>query len=357
MARKSQSFLINKDSTVKQAMQFMSNIGQKEIFIVDDYNKLFGALSDGDIRKWILKEGSLQERVEEVCNKNPVFVEEDYSAEEVKRLMLSLKIEAIPIVKKTKEVSLILTWNDVFAGTVPKQTAKLTAEVVIMAGGVGKRLDPFTRILPKPLIPINDKPVLEIIMDRFCKYGVEKFYVSVNHKSKMIKYYFEDMNKKYDIHYIEEKKPLGTVGSLKSLLGNQKMNDTLLVTNCDIIIDSDYMDIVKFHNENGNDLTLVVSCKHFVVPYGVCEIENGGLLKSILEKPEYDLLVNTGMYVLEKELLKLIPDNDVFHMTDLMIAAKELGHKIGAFPIHENNWIDVGQWEEYHKAIEKLKGD
>jgi dTDP-glucose pyrophosphorylase len=347
------TFLIKKDETVKQAMRQMKQVGEKQLFVVDETGKLFGAISDGDIRKWILSEGSLEEKLIKVCNKKPITVGKDYNLNDVKKIMLDLKIEAIPVIIANQEIIDILVWDQIFRGDVKRQKEKLEIPVVIMAGGRGSRLDPFTRILPKPLIPIGDKPILEIIIEKFREYGINDFYLSINHKSKMIKSYFEEMNERYNIKYIEEDMPLGTAGSLK-LLPHQ-ISGPFLVTNCDIIIDSDYSEIIKFHRESGYDMTIVVSYKHYVIPYGVCEIVNGGILREIKEKPEHDLLVNTGMYVINPKLIDLIPDRRFFNITDLIREVKDNGYKVGVFPISERSWIDIGQWEEYHKALKNMK--
>jgi NDP-sugar pyrophosphorylase family protein len=288
-----------------------------------------------------------------VCNNNPKSVNENYRLDEVKHLMVTLLIECIPVVKDDKQISEVLTWEQVFVDKHPIQKGQLDLPVVVMAGGKGTRLDPFTRVLPKPLIPINDKPIIEIIMDKFGEYGVKEFYLSVNHKSRMIRSYFEEVNDRYTINYIEEEEPLGTAGSLRSLV--DRINDSVLVVNCDTIIESDYNELVKFHNDKGNDLTLVVSLKHYVIPFGVCEIENGGELKEIKEKPESDLLVNTGMYVIRKRALKIIPENQFFNITDLIEKCKKQGHKVGVFPISDKCWIDIGHWDEYQNAIEKMR--
>jgi len=211
------SFLIVADGTIKQAMKQMSAIGEKELFVVNGENKLIGSLSDGDVRRWILKEGSLKEKVDRICNKDPKTVGESYEIESVKEVMLEQKIESIPVITTNNEVKDVLLWDDVFAGKIRKHREEIDVPVVIMAGGKGARLDPFTKILPKSLIPIGDKPIIEIIMDKFSEYGMKDFYVSVNHKAKMIKSYFEETNGKFNITYIEEEKPLGTAGSLKLL--------------------------------------------------------------------------------------------------------------------------------------------
>lgn len=353
MNKKLRTFTITKDISIKGAMRHMRDLGEKVLFLIDEKQKLIGALSDGDIRRWILSGGSLEEAVAKIYNAHPRFVKENYEIKDVKKIMLDFGIECVPVVNRNKKITNVLTWEEVFAGKVSKQKQPINAEVVVMAGGKGTRLDPFTRILPKPLIPIGDKPIIEIIMDKFCAYGVADFHLSVNHKARMLKSYFEETSGRYNIQYIEEKKPLGTIGSLKFI--NGKGGRPVVVTNCDIIIDCDYAELLAFHEEHHYDITIVVSCKNYVIPYGVCEIENGGKLTRIKEKPEYDLLINTGMYVINRNMIDLIPKNRFFNTTDLIAKAKQKGKKVGAFPINEKAWVDVGQWEEYHKAIDKMR--
>jgi len=221
-----------------------------------------------------------------------------------------------------------------------------------MAGGSGTRLDPFTRILPKPLIPIGDKPVIEILIERFAKYGSRCFYISLNYKSRIVKAFFEDYVKEYNISFIDEEKPLGTAGSLKLLAG--KIKTTFIVSNCDILVQEDYNKIVEFHREGQYMLTIVGSVQHHVVPYGVCKTDIGGGLVDFEEKPKYDFLVNTGMYVLDPGVLKYIPPGKEFDMTELIHDLVQKGKKIGVFPVSEKSWIDIGQWEQYKKAVEDL---
>jgi NDP-sugar pyrophosphorylase family protein len=222
-----------------------------------------------------------------------------------------------------------------------------------MAGGKGTRLDPFTKILPKPLIPIGDKPIIEVIMDKFHAFGMTDFYVTLNHKSKMIKAYFEEFKTKYKIKYIDEEKPLGTAGGLKYL--PPEVAGVIFVTNSDIIIEGDYGKILKFHKENKNEITIVASVKNYNIPYGVCEIENGGRLQKIKEKPDLSFLVNTGMYVVNSSILSMIPEGEYYHITQLIDDLKCDGRRIGVYPISENAWMDVGEWGKYKETLEKFK--
>ena len=345
-------FLIKKKASVKEAMKQINQVGEKVLFVVDEKGKLLGSLTDGDIRRWILNEGSLEKEIDGIYYKKPIFVSKDYADEEVKGLMLENKIEWIPVVKANREITDVLLWEDVFGDGILAPRGKLDIPIVIMAGGKGTRLDPFTRILPKPLIPIGDKAIIDIIMERFSRHGVNEYFVSINHKAKMIRSYFEEMATKYIIHYIEEEEPLGTAGSLKFL--KHRINNSVMVSNCDTIIDCDYSEIVKFHNKNNYQISIVGSMKHFTIPYGICEIENGGVLRNLTEKPEYDYLVNTGMYILTKDTLDLIPEKQQYHVTDLIKTVKSNGGRIGVFPISEKSWIDIGQWDEYRKSLKSL---
>ncbi len=339
-------------TSVRLAMKRLSEIGEKELFVVDKEGRLVGALSDGDIRKWLLHGGSIDAPVDHVCNMDPKFVEHGYDLEDVKRLILKLKVESLPVVDKNRKIERVLIWDAVFGNKIGIEKTRLDLPVVIMAGGKGTRLDPFTRILPKPLIPIGDKPIIELIMEKFGEYGIKQFIISLNHKARMVKSYFEEAKQVYKINYVIEETPLGTAGALK-LLG-KKIKRTFIVTNCDIIINCDYAELVEFHAKSQNDITIVVSCRNFVIPYGVCDIEPGGALKGIREKPGYDVLVNTGMYVVEPKLMRLIPANKAFNFTDLITKAQNHKMKVGVFPISEASWLDIGQWEEYQKVVKNL---
>jgi NDP-sugar pyrophosphorylase family protein len=215
-----------------------------------------------------------------------------------------------------------------------------------MAGGKGTRLKPITNILPKALIPIGESTILEHIMDRFAGIGCLNFHLSVNYKADMIRHYFKALNHPdYKISYFEEEKPLGTVGSLYLLKG--KINQTFFISNCDIIIEEDYGEIYNYHKENKNEITIVAALKHYPIPYGTIETGNNGILLSLSEKPELTFKINSGMYILEPHLINDIPENTFYHITDLIDKVKSEGGKVGVFPVSENSWQDIGDWDEY----------
>lgn len=353
MLKEFSEILLNEMATVKEAMKFLDKTAEKILFIVDENNSLKGALTDGDIRRWILKDGSLNAKVVEVCNQDCYHVHLGFNLEVVKKEILQRKIVYVPVVNDLNIVIEFLIWDNLFDSGIKRKTLRsLDIPVVIMAGGKGTRLDPFTKILPKPLIPIGDKTILELIIDKFVDFGVTDFTLSVNYKAKIIKSYFEEISPDYSISYIDEDVPLGTAGSLGSF--DPGYAKCFFVTNCDIIISADYSEILQFHYENMNDITVVASLKHIKIPYGVCKLGPEGLLDTIDEKPENDYLISTGMYIVNPNLLDLIPRGSVYHMTNLIEDANSVGKRIGVFPISENSWIDTGEWVEYQKAVKKL---
>lgn len=346
-------YKVTQNSSIRKAVKVMDEGGIGFVVCVDEDDGIIGVLSDGDFRRAVLGGINLENRVLDIINKNFISVTAGFDEEEMENIFNKGTAQQIPILEAGKLVD-IVTRDSFYCkkGGVESRHNEVRLPVVIMAGGKGNRLDPFTRILPKPLIPIGEKPVIEIIMDEYAKYGMKEFYVSINHKGNMIKAFFADYNVGYKIEYIHESKPLGTSGALKCLEG--KVATPFFVTNCDVIIKADYGLIYKYHQDNKYALTLIGSMKHMIIPYGVCEIENGGLLKNIIEKPSSDILVNTGMYLLNPDVVSLIPENEYFDMTDLINKLRKLNMPIGLFPISADSWVDIGQLEEYTKAVNKL---
>ncbi|MDP8213484.1 MAG: nucleotidyltransferase family protein [Candidatus Zapsychrus exili] len=344
--------LIKPDQSIKLTLKHMDLVGEKTMFVVDKKKKLLGTVTDGDIRRWILKGKSLLDDVSSVMNCKPISLAKDFQQEQTKTIMIKKEIECLPVVDEAQRVIAAVWWMDLFKSKL-KKLRSLELPVVIMAGGEGARLHPFTKILPKPLMPIGDKPIIEIIINRFFDYGCKDFYLSLNYKSSIIKAYFSDFKHAYKINYILESKPLGTAGSLHFL--KNRIKKTFFVSNCDILIEADYADIFEFHRQKKNKITLVSSMKNYTIPYGVCEIQGGGVLKNIREKPEYDFLVNTGMYVLEAEVLADIPKNHFFNITDLINDYLKRGEKIGVYPVSEKSWLDMGQFEALQETLNKFK--
>ena len=347
---KDDASFINPKFTLRQALKQMGLLGKKCLIVVKK-NKFLGTLSDGDIRKALLSTGEIDTPIQDIFNQNSYFVfRKEFNKDLVKKVFLKEKYDVIPILNSDNTIHKIVEWGEIFS---EKNKGKaLKVPVVIMAGGFGTRLKPFTQVLPKPLVPLNEKTVIEHVIEKFTALGMDKFFISINFKGKILKAFFDELDPAYLVKFIEEEKPLGTGGSLLKLKGVVK--STFMVTNCDVIIDIDHNDLIDFHKKNKCDLTLVASSKEIVIPYGACEINEEGYLEKIMEKPKLDYLINAGLYVIEPEILSYIPKNSFFHMTDLIKKIKKDNKKVGVFPIDENSWVDIGQWEEYKNAVKRL---
>ena len=278
-------------------------------------------------------------------------MQNQYTSDEAKRILRDKKIDLIPIVDEEYKVVDYITWS-IINGRKQNKKTLCNVSVVIMAGGKGTRMEPFTSVLPNPLIPIHEKPIIEHIIERFTDMGCSDFHLTVNYKGKILKAYFEELKPDYSVSFVDESQPLGTAGSLQYL--KEKFDKPFFVTNCDIIIKADYVNLYEFHQKGGYDITLVASAKEYIIPYGTCELNVEGELSHINEKPKYDFLINTGLYILSSDILELIPENRFYHITHLIEEAINQGKKVGVFPIDDDAWIDVGEWAEYKKVMALL---
>lgn len=347
--------IINNSLTIRDAVKKMDEYKISSLVVLNDQNKVLGIFTLGDFRRSIFFGLDIDEKVNTVINKNFKYLMKGFSMKDAKRIFIENNlINEIPVVdKKFKLLNTINKKDFISQKQINSKIFNFNkVPVIIMAGGKGTRLDPFTRILPKPLIPIGNNPIIKLIMDNFKNFGSKKFYISVNEKSSMIKAYFSDFRSKYNIKYIHEKKPLGTAGSLKLLQNNLK--SSFFVINSDILIQSHLPSMLEHHKKNNNDLTIISSMRNYTIPYGVCNFDKNGELKKIIEKPNYDHFINTGLYILEPKVLKLIPRNKKFDMNELLNKMKEKKLKVGVFPISENSWLDIGQWSEYKKNLKKF---
>lgn len=340
---------INRNISIRDAIKKLDDTGIR-ILLVTEGERLEGVVTDGDIRRWILKKGDLECCVSEVMNTNPVCV--IYTNRKLaKKIMQERCMHAIPLINEKREVVDLLFWNEEFSNNL-NIYGNIDLPVVIMAGGKGTRLHPYTKILPKPLIPIGDIPIIERIINKFRDHGCRKFYLTVNYKKNMIKAYFNEIKKEYEVLYVEEEIPLGTAGSLYLL--KDTINTTFFLSNCDILIDANYAEILKYHKENNNKITVITSLKNYVIPYGVINLGDEGKIGTIEEKPEYNFLVNTGMYVLEPDVLDDIPKNEFFHITQLIDKYLKQGKNVGTYPVTDNAWLDMGEIKEMERMIERL---
>jgi len=339
--------------TLREAMKQLGFIGKRCLVVVDADKRLLGTLSDGDVRKAILQGAGFENPISLVYYREPTSLRVGkYTLEEARWLFVHKKYDLVPVVDDGGIVVEILFPDSVLNNVESQPSRSLDVPVVIMAGGRGTRMEPFTKVLPKPLVPIHDKPVIEHIIERFTKAGCNDFHLTVNYKGRILKAYFEELKPDYHVHFVDEVEPLGTGGSLRFLDG--KFSVPFFVTNCDILINADLQSLYDFHQKDGHAITLVASAKRYVIPYGTCKLNGEGHLSHINEKPGYDFLVNTGVYVLNPEVLGFIPENTFFHITHLIEKVKDLGMTVGVFPIDDEAWVDVGQWSEYRNAVERL---
>ncbi len=347
---------VNKDETVQEAVTRLDREGFGVICIIDEKGCLQGIMTNGDFRKYILTEGKLSAPVTEAMNAHPVVVtESENMMDQIHHAFMDPGIRSLPIIDRNGKLVDVVFLYDVHRELPRQEVTPLPehCQVVVMAGGKGTRLEPFTRILPKPLLPVGEKPIIEIIMDRFHAHGVHRFWISVNHKAKMVRAYFEEQSQPWDIRFLEEDKPLGTIGALYQL--KSQIEHPFFVTNCDIVVLADYGKMYEYHMKHEYDMTLVTSAMQYTIPYGVCELRNGGELERIVEKPRIDLLVNTGLYILNPDVLSLLPEHEYFDTTDLIQRLLETNRRIGLYPVPQQSWLDVGQWEEYRKTVKRLE--
>lgn len=342
--------IIAPNCTLMAAMKKMDEIKMKILFIFSG-NHFEGILTLGDLQRAIIKGTQLTECVNSIIDRDKIYVSKGEDIESIKSKMAAIRAECMPVIQDGELVD-VYFWEDLFEQPVSDKKPLIDLPVVIMAGGKGTRLKPITNVIPKPLVPVGDKTILEVIMDQFEGIGCHKFYMSVNYKADMMKYYLSQLDHKYDIEFFMEDKPLGTIGSVALLKG--KITTPFIVSNCDSITDQDYRDVYDYHINNHNDMTIVTMIKNFKIPYGVIETGEDGLMVNLKEKPEQTYQVNTGVYILNPECIDEIPYGEFFHVTHLMEKIKARGGRVGCFPVSENSWHDMGEWPEYLKMINVL---
>ena len=337
------------------AMKMIDENSRGILYVVDEEMHLLGSITDGDIRRWILSGGDLDVEIDKVAAKNTI-VTHRLDCKENLQIMRSKAINSIPVLDDDECLVDIQFEPKALDGLTDSQKRTLDGiDVIIMAGGQGTRLYPYTKILPKPLIPIGDIPILERIINRFYDYGARSFYITLNYKKEMIKAYLSDLDVDYFIDSVEEDEPLGTAGSISLI--NKEFSDSVIVTNCDILIETDYEKAFKYHEDSGNAITVVSSSKSLSVPYGVLHTGEKGIIESIEEKPSFSYFVNTGMYILKSSVLKMIPNKTFYHMTDLLNDAMKSGQRVGMYPISESSFLDMGELGVLRDMEERLNAD
>ncbi len=342
--------IIPNDSTILEAIRVLDNQTIKALFTIDDNGRICASLTDGDIRRAILTGINLDSTVDNISNHNFAYVYEEYDSEEVNELMMNKGILVIPVVDDTMRIKKVLYKQNVRKHSTSE---KLCVPVVIMAGGKGTRLFPYTKILPKPLIPVDDIPICERIINSFIDAGCDQFYMVLNYKKSMIKAYFADSDLKSKISFIDEDTPLGTGGGIKLLQG--KINSTFILTNCDILVIEDVKKIVGHHVKEKNEVTMVCSLKNFEIPYGTVEFSEGGDIIAFNEKPQMSFFTNTGYYIVEPCIMDYVGENEEIGMPDIIDKMRKDGRKVGIYPISENSWLDMGQFDSMESMERRLR--
>jgi dTDP-glucose pyrophosphorylase len=325
--------IIDKDHKISEAIKKISKSKIKILFVVDKKNKLLGSVASGDIRRSIGKKIDSNQSVQKIMFKKP-----KYFQEKSKPLLSMESLICIPIVNKRREI-IDFKYNEII-----KKDKKNT--IFIMAGGKGIRLLPLTKKIPKPLLKIKGTPIIEKIILNFRNQGFKNFIISVNYLGYKIKKYLGKGDKlKVNIDYIDEKKYLGTAGSL-SLIDFKKTIFPLIVTNSDLISDIDYYNLIKYHNKKKSDFTICGKNKIFKMPYGEV-LQKNEKVNMIIEKPSIFHLVNAGVYVINKNLLRNTIRNKKLMMNEYIVRLLKKDKKVFCYPVYEN-WIDIGNKIDFY---------
>ena len=341
-------YTVSQSITVKAAIEQMERETIKAVVVTDADGVVVGLFSNGDMRSFFLRGGSLSANICEAMNPAPVLYA---SIEEVEKERLTCKRVIYPIVDQQRRLTDVL--DDTHDVTSEKLSDELRdVPLVIMAGGKGTRLYPYTKILPKPLIPIGDMTITERILHSFQRYGCREVIMVLNYKANMIKAYMNELEKDYELRFVEESEYLGTAGGLRLL--RDQIHSTFFLSNCDVLINADLECIYRTHKMKQNKITFVCSMKDLVIPYGVVETDQEGTIIGMKEKPAFSFLVNTGLYMIEPEVIDDIQEGETIHMPDLAQRYLDRGERVGVFPISERAWMDMGQFSEMENMMKNL---
>jgi dTDP-glucose pyrophosphorylase/predicted transcriptional regulator len=341
--------LVHPSLMIRDALKQMDSAAIQVLVVVDDLDQIVGIVTDGDVRRAVINNIDFNKPISAIMNTRPLTISSQMGKQRAFRFMQRYEIKHLPVINKKKQVIGLFLLSDFLKDNEDVCRLK-TTPVVIMAGGKGTRLDPFTKILPKPLIPVNNKPIIEVIMDKFSSHGMNTFFITVNYKAELIKMFFLENGSDYRVEFIDEKEYMGTAGGLS--LVKDRLQETFILSNCDVITDADIDDLLEYHKRNQNVATILAILRYVKIPYGVLRTQDGNL-EEIIEKPEQHFLINSGVYVLEPEILQLIPQDRPLDMPDLLMLAKQQGLKVQIYPV-SSSWFDIGEWGEYQRAIQLI---
>jgi dTDP-glucose pyrophosphorylase len=334
--------LLENDRTVQKAAELLTENSLRIVLVVDQENRLLGTITDGDIRRALMAGSTMISLATSVMQKNPIAVNQGDSRRKALQIMREKDLLHLPVLDAKGVVVGLETVRDLlFKEQRPNP-------VLLMAGGFGKRLYPLTREVPKPLLPVGEKPILQTILEQLAEGGFSQFFLAVHYRSEQVRAHFGDGSKwGVRIEYLEERQPLGTAGAL-SLLDQTMIDAPLLLMNGDLLTRLDFGQLVDFHGEHGGLATMCVREFDFQIPYGVVH-GDGDQVTDIIEKPVQKFFVNAGIYILEPELLGQCRPDEAIDMPDLLRQVVNDGRKVSMFPIHEY-WLDIGRMEEYEQA-------
>ena len=328
--------------TLKTAIKIIDRNTIKIVLVVDESNKLIGTVTDGDIRRALLRHLQMDSLISAFMNNDPITAKNNDGQSFILSVMKKNEIMQIPTIDDNEVVTGIVSLNDIVS------VKARDNPIFLMAGGFGKRLEPLTNHIPKPLLKVGNKAILEIILERFIEFGFNNFYISTHYKSELIKAHFGNGEKwGVSINYVSEEKPLGTAGSL-SLLPKFDKSVPIIMMNGDILTKIDLKELVDFHSERKANATMCVREYDFTVPYGVVTA-NKGLVVDIVEKPIHKFFINAGIYVLNPEIISMVPNSSFLDMPNLLEKVVQTMGNVNVFPTHEY-WLDIGQMDHFKKA-------
>ncbi len=336
--------LIPKGSSIRQALNELNKLGADAIlFIVDSETTLVGSLTDGDVRRGLLNGYGIDNKVEDIIQKNPKFIRK--GEHNIKKVIeyRENNFRIIPILDKNDRVVNIINFREV--------KSYLPIDVVIMAGGKGERLKPLTDNTPKPLLKVGEKPIIDHVMERLALYGIDDFWITVKYLGEQIEQHLGDGSQSnVVIKYVYEKEASGTIGSVSKI--NDFEHDYVIVHNSDLLTNIDYEHLFLDFIEKDADFSVVTIPYHVNIPYAVLETGNGHVL-SLKEKPTYTYYSNGGIYLMKKEIISMIPKNGFYNTTDLMEELIKQGRKVVSYPLN-GFWFDIGRPEDLEKAVQYI---
>ena len=338
-----EDIIVSENTLLRDALNIIDKSSKQICLVLDDGQKLLGTVSDGDIRRALLNNISLEDTIKNVYFKNPTVANINDSKETILNLCKIKKIHQIPIVDNANNIVGLEILDELIV------SESKGNKVILMVGGLGTRLRPLTENTPKPMLPVGGKPILQTIVEKFASYGFVNIVMCIGYKSHIIQDFFEDGSRfGVNIEYILENERMGTAGALSLLSPSQIQNEPFFVMNGDLLTNVNFEHFLNFHNQNNAKATMGVREYDFQVPYGVVNLEDGKI-KSIIEKPVHSFFVSAGIYMLSAECIKLIPKDEYYDMPTLFDKLIQMNENTISFPIREY-WLDIGRMDEYEKA-------